>query len=108
MISRDVMAALPKGAYLINIARGALIDQEALVEALQENRLSGAGLDVTEEEPLPLNHPLYAMHNVIITPHIGGAGSSGTGAGMGRILADNLRLWIAGKRLEKVVIDKTA
>ena len=63
---------------------------------------------MTEEELLPLNHPLYAMHNVIITPHIGGAGSSGTGAGMGRILADNLRLWIAGKRLEKVVIDKTA
>jgi glycerate dehydrogenase len=107
MISRDIIAAMKSGAYLVNIARGALIDEDALVEALQRNNLAGAGLDVTEEEPLPTNHLLYGLTNVIVTPHIGGAGSSGTGAGMGKILADNLRLWIAGEKLEKVVIDRT-
>lgn len=107
MISRDIIAAMKSGAYLVNIARGALIDEDALVEALQRNNLAGAGLDVTEKEPLPANHPLYGLTNVIVTPHIGGAGSSGTGAGMGKILADNLRLWIAGEKLEKVVIDRT-
>jgi phosphoglycerate dehydrogenase-like enzyme len=107
MISRDIIAAMPAGSYLVNIARGAMIDEEALVDALQQNRLAGAGLDVTEIEPLPTNHPLYGLPNVIVTPHIGGAGSSGTGAGMGKILADNLRLWVAGEKLEKVVIDRT-
>jgi phosphoglycerate dehydrogenase-like enzyme len=59
-------------------------------------------------EPLPQGHALYNLPNVILTPHIAGAGSAGTGAGMGRILADNLRLWLKGETLQKIVIERTA
>ncbi len=58
--------------YLINVARGHVIDEVALIRALQERWIAGAGLDVTEEEPLPADSPLYAMQNVILTPHISG------------------------------------
>jgi phosphoglycerate dehydrogenase-like enzyme len=63
---------MKQGSYLINVARGALADQEALVQALQEGRLAGAGLDATEPEPLPPEHPLWRMPNVFITPHASG------------------------------------
>ena len=60
-------------AYIINAARAIIIEQKALIEALSERRIAGAVLDVFWEEPLPSNHPLLKMDNVLITPHIGGA-----------------------------------
>jgi phosphoglycerate dehydrogenase-like enzyme len=72
MIGAEQLAALKPSAYLIDVSRGGVVDHKALVEALQENRLAGAALDVFEEEPLPTDHPLWAMPNVIITPHIAG------------------------------------
>ncbi|GAA5200562.1 hydroxyacid dehydrogenase [Microbacterium jejuense] len=72
MISAEVLAALPDGATVINTARGALIDQEALVAELQRGRLR-AVLDVTEPDPLPAGHPLYALPNVFLTPHLAGS-----------------------------------
>jgi phosphoglycerate dehydrogenase-like enzyme len=72
MVGVEQLAALKSSAYLIDVSRGGVVDQNALVEALQGNRLAGAALDVFEEEPLPTDHPLWAMTNVIITPHIAG------------------------------------
>jgi phosphoglycerate dehydrogenase-like enzyme len=72
MIGAEQLAALNPSAYLVDVSRGGVVDLNALVEALQENRLAGAALDVFEEEPLPTDHPLWAMPNVIITPHVAG------------------------------------
>lgn len=67
------LGLMKKSAFLINTARGPSIDTDALVEALRERRIAGAGLDVTEPEPLPDGHPLFTLENVIVTPHIAGA-----------------------------------
>ncbi len=107
MLSRPLIGAMKPTAFFINIGRGGLVDEDALVEALQKGSIAGAGLDVTHTEPLPKSHALYELPNVILTPHVAGAGSSGTGAGMGRILADNLRLWLKGEPLQKIVIERT-
>lgn len=107
MMNGAAFSAMKPGARFINIARGALVEETALIEALRSRHLAGAGLDVTVIEPLPAQHPLYTLPNVVLTPHVAGAGSQGTGAGMGKILSDNLRLWLEGDRLEKIVIERT-
>ena len=71
MISKAEFAAMKKNAIFINIARGNLVDQGALVESLKSGHLAAAGLDVTDPEPLPRDNPLLSLPNVIITPHIG-------------------------------------
>jgi phosphoglycerate dehydrogenase-like enzyme len=73
LIGARELALLGKGARVINVSRGELLVTDALVQALSEGRLAGAGLDVTDPEPLPPGHPLWAFENVIITPHIAGA-----------------------------------
>lgn len=60
------------GVYLVNVGRGKLIDEEALIKALQEGQIAGAGLDVFEVEPLPSGSPLWKMDNVIVSPHVSG------------------------------------
>ena len=74
LINKETLALMKPTAYLINTARGALVDEKALIEALQNNVIAGAGLDVQEIEPLDDASPLYAMDNVIITPHMGWRG----------------------------------
>jgi phosphoglycerate dehydrogenase-like enzyme len=103
IVSRDAIAAMRPTAYIVNVARGQLIDEPALVEALQAGRLAGAGLDVAATEPLPAGHPFWGMDNVILTPHVGGSGSQGVGGDLGSIFMDNLRRWLDGKPLTKVV-----
>jgi len=71
-IGARVFAAMKPSSFLVNLARGGVVDEAALVEALQEGRIAGAALDVFVEEPLPADHPLWAMDNVIITTHQGG------------------------------------
>ena len=71
-IGTHELGCLRPGAYLLNIARGGLLDNDALYEALRHERLAGAGLDVFSQEPMPVNHPLLSFPNVIATPHIAG------------------------------------
>lgn len=71
MIGAEQFALMKKGAYLVNVARGQVVDEPALVEALRQDRLRGAALDVTAEEPLPTESPLWEMPQVTITPHVG-------------------------------------
>ncbi len=72
MLSRERIALLPETAYVVNVGRGNAIDQEALMEALNADRLAGAALDVMVPEPLPADHPLWTTKNAFITPHISG------------------------------------
>jgi phosphoglycerate dehydrogenase-like enzyme len=107
LFSRELIAALTPSAYLVNIARGQLVDEVALIEALGAGRIAGAGLDVTWTEPLPTDHPFWAMPNMLLTPHVGGAGSTAYGETIGTLFADNLTRWRAGKPLANVVIERT-
>jgi phosphoglycerate dehydrogenase-like enzyme len=89
-------------SYFIVVSRGRLYDTDALVEALQSKRLAGAGLDVTDPEPLPPGHPLWKFDNVLITPHIAGTSDRIQERRM-ELLKDNLRRFVAGEPLLNVV-----
>ena len=73
MIGREQFKVMKKTGIFINVARGALVDHDALVEALKNGEITHAGLDVTDPEPLPRDHPLLSMTNVSLTPHVGSA-----------------------------------
>ncbi len=107
IISREIIAALPAHAFIVNIARGSLIDEAALIEALRAGHIAGAALDVQETEPVPADHPLWTLDNLLLTPHVSGAGSAGAGATHASMFADNLERWLAGERLDKIVIERT-
>lgn len=93
IISADLIAAMPSHAFFVNVGRGELVDQTALTAALAEGRLGGAGLDVTDPEPLPSDDPLWALPNVIITPHSSGS-TDGTGRRASEAFISNLRRWV--------------
>jgi phosphoglycerate dehydrogenase-like enzyme len=91
-----------KGAFFVNVGRGGTVDTDALVKALREGRLGGAGLDVTEPEPLPAGHPLWAMPNVIITPHVS-ADSELDEEIRWLLVRENLKRYVSGGRMLSVV-----
>lgn len=101
LIGRREFALLRPGAVLVNVSRGEVVDEAALAEALAGGRLGGACLDVFAAEPLPECSPLWALSNVIISPH-----SASTAAAENRLLTDlfidNLRRWLAGERMRNV------
>jgi D-2-hydroxyacid dehydrogenase (NADP+) len=94
LISAEVLAAMQRHAFFINVGRGELVDQAALTDALANGRLGGAGLDVTDPEPLPPEDPLWALPNVIITPHNSGS-TDGTGRRANEHFLANLTAWVA-------------
>jgi len=102
MIGPQQFELLKKGAYFIAVSRGQLYDGEALVKALDSQRLAGAGLDVTNPEPLPKGHPLWKFPNVVITPHVAG-GSDGVGRRRLELYKENIRRFLAGEPLLNVV-----
>lgn len=103
MIGADELAAMKPGARLVNIARGELVDQDALVAALNSGRLGSAFLDVTTPEPLPAGHPLWTAPNCLVTMHLSGRSqTSAFRRGAERFLG-NLRRYLAGEPLEHVV-----
>ncbi len=96
LINRERLGLMKKGAYLINISRGKVVEEQALVDALQSGHLAGAALDVFEEEP-SVHGDLLKMHNVILTPHIGG-GSRESRFQARHLCAQNVAAVIQGKR----------
>jgi phosphoglycerate dehydrogenase-like enzyme len=102
LIGEKQLAAMKQSAFLINIARGGLVQTDALVEALKAGRLAGAGVDVIDPEPLPDGHPLWTLRNVVISPHIG-AQSAGGQERQWRLFRENIRRFVAGEPLLGVV-----
>ena len=98
LIGAAEIAAMKPGAIVVNIARGSIIDEAALIAALNDGRLAAAGLDVAETEPLPPAHPLWDTPNVIVTPHVAGQGSSGYPM-QRKLFGENLRRFKAGEPL---------
>ena len=102
ILDKAAFDAVKPGAILVNMGRGATIDHEALLEALQSGRLGGAGLDVTEPEPLPDGHPLWSAPNVIVTPHCS-AWSDATDRRRWETFLRNLDLFLTGKSMPGVI-----
>jgi phosphoglycerate dehydrogenase-like enzyme len=101
LFDADLFAQFKPGAFFINVGRGGTVATDALVSVLESGKLAGAGLDVTDPEPLPADHPLWQMHNVIITPHVSWAGADRRYHEM--LLRENLRRYLAGEALLNVV-----
>lgn len=101
LFDREFFDAVKPGAIFINVARGGSVVSDDLVAALNDGRIAGAGLDVTDPEPLPPGHPLWQMDNVIITPHMAGFGSDRERHAA--LALENIRRFIAGDALLNVV-----
>jgi len=106
-VSHKMMGAqqfdlMKKGSYFIAVSRGGLYDMDGLVKALESNHLAGAGVDVTDPEPLPKGHPLWKFENVIITPHVAGQ-SDKIDDRIANIVKENIRRFVEGKPLINVV-----
>lgn len=104
LIDARALAAMKPTAHLVNVARGRVVDEPALISALQERRLAAAGLDVTQVEPLPAASPLWAMPNVLITPHTAGE-TQRYEDGVIDLLVENLeRLWRGETALKNQIV----
>lgn len=101
LINKERLALMKPTAFIVNTARGPLIDEAALIEALQEGRIAGAGLDVQEVEPPSEDNPLYYMDNVILTPHMGWRGLE-TRQRLVSIIADDIKNFLAGTPINVV------
>jgi phosphoglycerate dehydrogenase-like enzyme len=96
MIGAREIGLMKRSAIIVNLARGGVLDTDALIAALEEGRLAGAGLDVTDPEPLPPGHPLWDAPNVLITPHFTAAVPDKLDRSLD-VITENLRRWRAGE-----------
>ena len=96
LIGAGQIALMKKGAYLINTSRGPIVDEAALLAALRDKRIAGAGLDVFDIEPLPFDHPLRKLDNVVLTPHLGYVAAQNYRAFFGGMVED-IRAFLDGK-----------
>jgi glyoxylate reductase len=103
LIGAAQLALMKPTAYLVNAARGGVVDHDALYAALRERRIAGAALDVTEPEPLPRDHPLLALESVVIAPHLGSA-TRQTRRAMAQMAVDNLLAGLQGRPLVRRVV----
>ena len=102
MIDAPALAAMRSDAWIVNVARGRLIDDRALLDALVEHRIGGAALDAFREEPLPPTSPLWDLPNVIVTPHTAWSSARVLGRSV-ELFCDNLRRYAAGESLRNAV-----
>ena len=102
LVNAQALALLPTGAHLVNVARGEVVDEPALIAALQSGQLGGAFLDVFAHEPLPQDSPLWAMPQVMVTPHAAGH-SDGNEHRVAQMFLDNLSRWVQGLPLRNAV-----
>jgi phosphoglycerate dehydrogenase-like enzyme len=102
LVNAQALALLPTGAHLVNVARGEVVDEPALIAALQSGQLGGAFLDVFAHEPLPQDSPLWTMPQVMVTPHAAGH-SDGNENRVAQMFLDNLRSWVEGQPLRNGV-----
>jgi phosphoglycerate dehydrogenase-like enzyme len=103
LVGADLLARLPHGARVINVARGEIVDQHALIAALQSGHVAGAYLDVVEPEPLPADSPLWDLPNVIVTPHNSSV-ASGNDRRVFELFRDNLVRWSRGENLINEIV----
>jgi phosphoglycerate dehydrogenase-like enzyme len=103
LIGACELAACKRGAILLNLARGGLVDQRALADALRSGQLGGAGTDVTDREPLPADDPLWDCPNLILTPHLAGANGPVGRNRLAAFVAGNVARFVSGKPPEHVV-----
>ncbi|MGW0024368.1 D-isomer specific 2-hydroxyacid dehydrogenase family protein [Rhodococcus sp. NPDC003383] len=102
LVNAEALDAMPGTAWLVNVARGNLVDSDALVDALRGGKIAGAVLDVTDPEPLPDDHPLWTFDNVVITPHIANT-RTGLNATLAPTVRENVARFIAGEQLIALV-----
>jgi phosphoglycerate dehydrogenase-like enzyme len=102
LMNEKSLQLMKKTAYLINAARGPIVEPNALYHALKDGQIAGAGLDVTDPEPLPADHPLYSLRNCLIVPHIGSA-TLYTRRRMAELACENLLAGLEGRHLPNCV-----
>jgi D-2-hydroxyacid dehydrogenase (NADP+) len=95
IVNGDIFRAMKPGSYFINLARGGVVDEAALMNSLQTGQLAGAALDVFNEEPLPAGHPLWGFKNVVITPHLAGFDDGYAARALPTVI-ENIRRFLAG------------
>jgi phosphoglycerate dehydrogenase-like enzyme len=101
LVGKDILAAMPAGAHLVNVGRGEIVVESELIAALERGHLGGAFLDVFEHEPLPAESPLWDMANVIMTPHTAGVSAGNEGRNFEMFL-DNLARFVDGRPLLRI------
>ena len=103
LIGREELSAMKASAWLINIARGTMVDQDALIEALNARRIAGAFLDTVTPEPLPPEHPLWSASNAMVTMHLSGRAQTKMFQRAAALFSDNLAAFLAGRPMRNVV-----